>query len=356
MIEVLLQVCIAARVPVLLWGPPGAGKSSLVRSVGEAMGLPVETIIASIREPADFAGLPVLREDGVRLEPPAWARRLAQAGKGLLFLDELSTAPPAVQAALLRVVLERTVGELTLPEGVAIIAAANPPEETGLAWELSPPLANRFLHLEWGGLGAQSWSEALLSGFNPPEVLRFREGGKELEESKALVAAFIRQHPRLLRAMPKEGGAQSKAWPSQRSWAMAVEVLAAARRAGLEEEAEMLLLSGAVGPGTALEFIAWKRHMDFPDPELVLWEPERFPQEAREDQAYALLSSVVSIAQWNEERWKAAWRVLAQAAAVGHRDVAAQSARILAKARQRAWRVPAEVRVFQPLLQEAGLL
>jgi MoxR-like ATPase len=104
-----LGVAVAARVPVLLWGAPGTGKTSVIRAMATALGWPCETVIASIREPSDFAGLPVVVGEDVRFAPPVWARRLAQAGRGLLFLDELSTAPPAVQAALLRVVLERVV-------------------------------------------------------------------------------------------------------------------------------------------------------------------------------------------------------------------------------------------------------
>jgi hypothetical protein len=144
-----LGVAVAARVPVLLWGAPGTGKTSAIRAMAEAMGLPCETVIASIREPSDFAGLPVVTGDVVRFAPPLWATRLAEAGTGVLFLDELSTAPPAVQAALLRVVLERTVGDLTLPDDVAVVAAANPPEQAADGWDLSAPLANRLCHLSW---------------------------------------------------------------------------------------------------------------------------------------------------------------------------------------------------------------
>src|ERR1700759_1264895 len=102
-----LGVAGAARVPVLLGGAPGTGKTSAIRAMAEAMGLPCETVIASIREPSDFAGLPIVVGDGVRFAPPTWAQRLAAEGRGLLFLAGLSNAPHAVHGVLLRWVLQR---------------------------------------------------------------------------------------------------------------------------------------------------------------------------------------------------------------------------------------------------------
>ena len=108
----VLQAAGRAGVAVCLWGDPGIGKSALIQASAAADDVPCEIVIGSLREPSDFAGLPVVSDDGVRMEPPSWAKRLQEAGAGYLFLDELSTAPPAVQAAMLGVALERRVGDL----------------------------------------------------------------------------------------------------------------------------------------------------------------------------------------------------------------------------------------------------
>ncbi|WP_165503241.1 AAA family ATPase, partial [Actinomadura fibrosa] len=148
-----LALAVSANIPVLLWGEPGIGKSAGMERLAEALGVRLETVIASVHEPSDFAGLPIVgadpAADGVPMAPPDWAVRLARAGRGIVFFDELSSAPPAVQAALLRVVLERRVGSLALPGPVRVVAAANPPASAADGWHLSPPLANRFVHLHW---------------------------------------------------------------------------------------------------------------------------------------------------------------------------------------------------------------
>src|SRR3954454_5092288 len=119
--------------------------------MADAAGCHCETVIASIREPSYFAGLPVVAGAGARVDfaPPRWAVALAEAAESVAFFDEISPAPPAVQAALLRVVLERTVGDLALPDGVAVVAAANSPEQAADGWDLAAPLANRFCHRDW---------------------------------------------------------------------------------------------------------------------------------------------------------------------------------------------------------------
>jgi hypothetical protein len=218
-----LSVAVAANLPVILWGPPGSGKTSAVLALGRRLGLPVEVVVGSIREPSDFAGLPVVRDGGTWLAPPRWAERLASAGTGILFLDELTTAPPAVQAAMLRVVLERTVGDLVLPPSVRIVAAANPPEQAADGWDLSAPLANRLIHLDWK-ISAASVAEGFAGGFPVPDPAGWSvPPAAEVGRARALVGAFLRVRPELVLAVP-DGPA--RAWPSPRTWDLAATALA----------------------------------------------------------------------------------------------------------------------------------
>jgi AAA domain (dynein-related subfamily) len=352
-----LGVAVAARVPVLLWGAPGTGKTSTIRAMAEKMGWPCETVIASIREPSDFAGLPVVVGNGVRFAPPGWAQRLAEAGRGLLFLDELSTAPPAVQAALLRVVLERVVGDLALPEDVAVVAAANPPEQAADGWDLSAPLANRLCHLAWE-IDPRAVADGLAGGWVAPAVPALPdrwEAGVGL--ARGLVAAFLHVRPALACAPPADAASAGQGWPSPRTWDMAARLLAAGDAGQAGEEARSALVRGCVGEGAGVEFLAWLVEMDLPDPEAVLADPASFVLPKRGDRAYAAVAAVAAVvaADPTPQRWVAGWQVLGQAAS-GAPDVAAVAARTLARCRPDGTPPPAEVKLFAPVLRDAGLL
>ncbi len=352
-----LGVAVAARVPVLLWGAPGTGKTSTIRAMAAAMGWPCETVIASIREPSDFAGLPVVIREEVRFAPPAWARRLAESGRGLLFLDELSTAPPAVQAALLRVVLERVVGDLALPADVAVVAAANPPEQAADGWDLSAPLANRLCHLRWD-IDPLGVADGLAGGFGAPAVPVLPDGWEgEQRVALALVAAFLHARPALACAPPADATSAGRGWPSPRTWEMAARLWAASGAAGVSGEARSALVVGAVGDGAGAEFLAWLLEMDLPDPEAVLADPSAFRMPKRADRAYAAVAAVAAVVEADPTaaRWQAGWRVLGVAANSAP-DVAAVAARVLARCRPDGVPLPAEVRLFAPVLRDAGLL
>lgn len=356
-----LAVAVAARVPVLLWGAPGTGKTSAIRAMAEKSGIPCETVISSIREPSDFAGLPVVSDGAgptrVDLAPPRWAERLCQAGQGLLFFDEVSTAPPAVQAALLRVVLERTVGDVVLPDAVSVVAAANPPEQAADGWDLSAPLANRFCHLDWP-VDARGLADGLAGGWATPAAAQLEDGWeRRVPVTRAWVAGFLRVRPDLAVVVPDEAARAGRAWPSPRTWDMTARLLAASEAAGADELVRSLVVRGCVGPGPGVELLTWLAEADLPDPEAVLADPENFVLPERGDRAYAALSSVAAAvaADPTPERWARGWAVFGRAGE-SVPDVAAAAARTLARARPPGAPVPPEVAAFAPLLRDAGLL
>jgi len=352
-----MGIAVAAGVPVLLWGAPGTGKTSAVRALADAIGWPCETVIAAIREPSDFSGLPVVVDGVVHFAPPRWAERLAAAGHGLLFLDEISTAPPAVQAALLRVVLERVVGDLDLPDGVVVVAAANPPEQAADGWDLSAPLANRFCHLDWE-VDAAAFAAGLTGGWQAPAVPSLPPDWEDrIAFTRGLVAAFVTLRPGLSCAVPDDATGAGRAWPSPRSWDMAARLWAAAEAVDASVDAETALLTGAVGTGPGIEILMWRLEMDLPDPEALLADPDAFVLPDRGDRAHAVLSAVAAAvaADPTPARWSAGWRVLAKAGESAP-DVAAVAARVLVACRPPGAVAPPEVRFFAPLLKDAGLL
>lgn len=355
-----LGLAVAARIPVLLWGAPGTGKSSVVQDLATSMGWPCQVVIASIREPSDFAGLPIVVDGGVRFAPPGWATSLADEGHGVLFLDELSTAAPAVQAALLRVVLERTVGDLELPDDVVVVAAANPPDQAADGWDLSAPLANRFCHLEWN-TDATVVAEGFTSGFDLPTVPDFGADKTGIDEdvlarAKAEVATFLVLRPGALAVPPTNRSAAGRAWPSPRTWEMAATLLAATRAVDVEPEVTTALICGCVGEGPGIEFLSWRAALDLPDPESVLADPDGFELPHRGDRAYAVLTSVAAAVAANStvERWAAGWRIMGRAGEQAP-DVAAMAARILVRCRPEGAPTPPEAAAFLPLLRDAGL-
>ncbi|MEV6209377.1 AAA family ATPase [Kitasatospora sp. NPDC051914] len=345
-----LTLAVAADLPVLLWGEPGIGKTAALTQLATALDLPLTTVIASVHEPSDFSGLPVPGDDpaehGVPMAPPDWAVRLVRAGRGLLFLDELSTAPPAVQAALLRLVLERRIGALQLPPGVRIVAAANPRSSAADGWELSPPLANRFVHLHWThdhevvvrGLGGV-WPRATLPRLDPGRL------PEAVDLARRAVCGLLSARPALVHRLPGNETRRGGAWPSPRSWDMTLRLLAFATAAGSSREVLSLLVRGAVGDGPGLELLAALDRMDLPDPESLLADPVAAVLPERGDLRQAALDAVVDAVRRRPERarWDAAWALLARALETGAPDLVVVPATTLASLRREDWDVPASI-------------
>lgn len=345
-----LTLAVAADLPVLLWGEPGIGKTAALTQLSNTLDLPLTTVIASVHEPSDFSGLPIIGDDpatqGVPMAPPEWAVRLVREGRGLLFLDELSTAPPAVQAALLRLVLERRIGTLRLPPGVRIVAAANPRSSAADGWELSPPLANRFVHLNWvhdhevvvRGLGG-TWPYATLPTLDPekfPEAVDF---------ARRAVCGLLAGRPKLVHQLPSSEARRGGAWPSPRSWEMTVRLIAFATAAGASRDVLSLLVRGSVGDGPGFELLTSIDRMDLPDPELLLADPDAADLPTRGDLRQAALDAVVAAvrSRRTKARWDAAWVLLAKAAETGAPDLVVVPATTLASVRHETWDVPASI-------------
>ncbi|GAA1747708.1 MoxR family ATPase [Nonomuraea bangladeshensis] len=345
-----LALAVAADLPVLLWGEPGIGKTAALTQLADSLDLPLTTVIASVHEPSDFSGLPVVGDDpatqGVPMAPPDWAVHLAREGRGLLFLDELSTAPPAVQAALLRLVLERRVGALRLPPGVRIVAAANPRSSAADGWELSPPLANRFVHLRWAhdhdvvvrGL-AGTWPRASLPRLDPARL------AEAVAFARRAVCGLLAARPALVHQLPQNEARRGGPWPSPRSWDMALRLVAFATAAGTSREVLSMLVRGTVGDGPGLELLASMDRMDLPDPEALLADPAGAELPERGDLRQAVLDGVVEAVRRRPDkpRWDAAWAVLGRALESGPPDLVVVPASTLAALRRAGWDVPASI-------------
>jgi MoxR-like ATPase len=353
-----LAIAVQIGQPVLLWGGPGEGKSRVVEQVTEQLGRACEVVVGSVREASDFAGLPVRTGDGVTFAPPRWALRCVERPDSVVFLDELTTAPPSVQAAMLRVVLEREVGDLRLPPSVSFVAAANPPECSAGGDDLAPPLANRFCHLEWEAATAD-WVAGMVRGWTPLPVPHVPEARAAVEARwRAVVAGFVSARPSALRNLPDDVVGQGRAWPSPRTWDLAHRAAAAADAAGAGPDVRHALVAGLVGTGPAIELLRFADTVDLPDPEALLADPTSLDATVRVDVLLAALAGVATAVAGDPtaERWAAAWEVVAAACAAGRGDVAAVSALGLLELRRPDWPAPPAAAALAPVLRAAALV
>lgn len=283
-----LRLAIDADVPVLLMGPPGIGKTSAVADLADQLGYALEVFIGSLRDPTDIGGLPVVSSGQVELAPHRWVGETHKR-KTILFLDELTSATPAVQRAALRVVLDRVVGDTPLGPGNRIVAAANPSDGEAGLWEVNSALSNRFCQLECA-VDAAVWCSGVTGRWESQETRAPNPGWEgAVRANRAIVAGFIRARPALLHQAPQNGG--SAPWPSPRSWTTVATLAAAA--AGYPD-AEGDLIAGTVGIGAAQEFITWRSQADLPSPAAILTDPEGAAIPSRIDVAWAVSGMVAA--------------------------------------------------------------
>lgn len=322
----------------LFWGKPGVGKTTQVEAVARAMGAHLITIIASIREPSDFLGLPMPDgKGGATYAAPSWAREAnTHAANGklvIVFFDEITTCAPAVQASLLRVVNEGYVGDLKLHENVVFLAAANPPEIAAGGYDLAPPMANRWMHIDWQDPSAAEWSAGMLSGWqeslevmsaNDTMALMEKTYARADAKARGLVTGFLKSNSQHLLKLPDSGDPNaSRAWPSPRTWELAIRAIAAGEAANLPQGERDMMLGGCVGVGVAGELIQYQLSADLPDPEKLLDadDPKTvwFHNPERPDVSAAVLNSCTALvtpknATRRVERATSLWRLVGEIA------------------------------------------
>ena len=359
-----LSIAVDSRTNVNIIGPPGCAKTAMVEAVARAHSRHLETLALSSREPSDF-GYPVVdqKTGHLRIATHGWVRRILDAGDGIVFFDELSTAAPAVQAIALRIIFGGYVGEDKLPKTTSYVTAMNPPGQAAGGYDLSAPLANRLCHITWS-LKASDWTDGMIAGFPDPSVYKLPEVWEDFEPAaRAQVASFIRSKPAVLLQVPEEDSKAGGAWPSPRTWHLSSRVIAAVTALGGDPDVEAILVGGLVGEGPAMEFLTWRKNLDLPDPEEFIAKPELFEKwygkkAPRGDVIFTLLASVAAciIQTTTRERGAAGWAIMSTAARLGAKDIAAASVRALA--RHKGIPTPPKdiLEPFKELMKATGIL
>lgn len=243
--------CFKHQRPVFLWGPPGIGKSELVAGIARDLGGLMIDLRLSQMEPTDLRGIPFYNRDLNRMD---WAAPVDLPNEELakqypivmLFLDEMNSAAPAVQAAAYQLVLNRRVGTYSLPDNVVLVAAGNRESDKGVTYRMPAPLANRFVHLEMRS-DFDSWQTWAVNNRIHKDVVGY------ISFAKGDLFDFD----------PRSSG---RSFATPRSWTFVSQMLDDDNDTGL-----MDLVAGAVGEGMAVKFMAHRKiSAQMPDPVEIL--------------------------------------------------------------------------------------
>jgi len=231
-----------AKRPVFLWGPPGIGKSEVVSEITDELGGYMIDLRMAQMEPTDIRGIPFYNKESGKMD---WAEPVdlpdeelaSQYPVVVLFLDEMNSAPPAVQAAGYQLILNRRVGKYHLPDNVVIVAAGNRDSDKGVTYRMPMPLANRFLHLEMRPdfTAWQNW--AVDKGIHKDVVGYLSFAKQDLYDFDAK--------------------SSSRAFATPRSWVFVSDLLK--DEANIDDDTLFNLVAGAVGDGLATKFMAHRR-------------------------------------------------------------------------------------------------
>ena len=283
--EVLGQL-LKKKWPVFLWGPPGVGKSSVVRQVVEEQKWELRDVRASLLDPTDLRGIPYVNEGTAHWAPPSFLPNDPDS-KGVLFFDELNAAPPLVQASLYQLTLDRRIGEYVLPKGWRILAAGNRAEDRSVVYRMPAALSNRFTHLDFEA-DFDDW--------------RNWANQKELHP---LVIGFLGMRRELLFEAPLDG---SRAFPTPRSWEILSDHLKSLGFTTLMDEVAV----GTVGEAAAIESSGFRQNaLTEEQVENLLRDPENEKLPEGLGDLYALLSYLTTQANKASVR-KAAGKLLSR--------------------------------------------
>lgn len=297
-VKTALGTLILSQQPVFIWGPPGVGKSDIVRQTAKEHNLELNDVRAILLDPVDLRGLPSVSNGKTTWNTPDF---LPREGRGILFLDELNAAPPMVQAACYQLILDRKLGEYCVPDGWTIIAAGNRESDRAVTSRMPSALSNRFVHIDFE-VDLGDWTRWALDHGIKTELI-----------------AFLRFRPNLLHDL--DGKKVPRAFPSPRSWSFVSKIL----EQDSPKEIELELISGTVGEGAAAELMGFLRiFRNLPDPDGVLMDPENAKVPTDPGTLYALcgvLSKKVSDTTL-ERFFKYASRIPAEFSVLMIRDAA----------------------------------
>lgn len=235
-----LELAFLCELPIFLWGPPGIGKSDLMKQIAKAQNRNVIDVRLALWEPTDIKGIPYYHADDkvMKWSPPGELPSELD-DTSILFLDELNSAAPAVQAAAYQLILDRRVGTYELPSGVSIVAAGNRESDKGVVYRMPKPLSNRFTHLEMQA-EYKPWLQWAVNNKVNPQVIGFMETFKDALFDRTL------------------GGA-SRAFATPRTWSYVGRILDRADEIGTPENIVLDLVAGCIGEGLMVKFKAHRQ-------------------------------------------------------------------------------------------------
>lgn len=363
-----LAVYIQSGVPMLLWGNPGCGKSEYLKMIAKLLNRHIEIVFGSQMRPEDLGvqtpagrSVELKHPDGktytLRLQEPLmpeWFYNLART-PGLFVAEELTTLTPGMQGAMLGILQDAVLNNIRMHPSTLRVAAANPPEVAAGGYDLAPPTANRFGHVQFD-FPFDKWVTGINEGFEETNAVPVLPDGwkKEyLPRTKAMITSYLKTNPAATERLPKDDADKGYAWASRRSWTNAMTVCAAALAS--DKEADMVMAAGTcVGRPTASEFQAWVMTQDLMDPEDMLAKPDAVGFDNRLDRTFIMMTSMSAAVQSRNtaNRWSAAWQIAEKAVEVRAKDVVIKTMGPLCakEARPAGVKIPKVVGALIPLI------